>query len=489
MNWCWKLLVVLVLVLGGGWSRTADAAPPNVVWIVIDDMSPHWGCYGERLIETPRIDALASRGLRWEWCFTTAPVCSPCRSALITGCYQTTIGAHHHRSGRGKSQIRLPAGVEPMPVLMRQAGYYTCLGGPLVAGTERLAKSDYNFDWDPRIYDSNDWRGRQPGQPFFMQVQLHGGKHREGAGWSERARARLGSLVNADDVVLPAHYPDDPVLREDWARYLDACRWTDAEVGEVVDRLEREGLLDTTVIFLTTDHGISHARGKQFLYDEGLRVPLIVSGPGIPAGVVRSDLTQLIDLAPTTLGLAGVAIPRWMQGQNLLAAEALPREMVFAARDRCDETVERLRSVRTHQYKYIQNGYPQRPALQPCAYKDGKPIVQRLRELHAAGALTELHERLLFAPVRPREELYDLQADPQELRNLAEDPALAGELGRMRQALADWQRVTGDLGREPEAAEVYEANMKAYLAELPAERRGVVEANIEQMRQWAREGK
>ena len=100
-----------------------------------------------------------------------------------------------------------------------------------------------------------------------------------------------------------------------------------------------------------------------------------------------------------------------------------------------------------------------------------------------------MHERLLFAPVRPREELYDLQADPQELRNLAEDPALAGELGRMRQALADWQRVTGDLGLEPEAAEVYEANMKAYLAELPAERRGVVEANIEQMRQWAREGK
>ena len=485
----WIGLLLAAVAWSAGWVGAVEAAPPNIVWIVIDDMSPHLGCYGERTIETPRIDGLASRGVRFEWCFTTAPVCSPCRSALITGCYQTTLGVHHHRSGREANRLALPEGVEPVPALLRRAGYWTCLGGPLVAGTQRLGKSDYNFEWDPRIYDSNDWAGRGPGQPFFMQVQLHGGKHREGAGWSERVRARLGSLVDAGQVTVPAYYPDDAVLREDWARYLDACRWTDAEVGEVLDRLEREGLLDTTMLVLTTDHGISHARGKQFLYDEGLRVPLIVSGPGMEGGTVRTDLAELIDLAPTTLALAGVAIPAWMQGRNLVAANEPPREMVFAARDRCDETVERLRSVRTHQYKYIQNGYPQRPALQPNAYKDGKPIVQRLRELHAAGELTELHERLLFAPVRPREELYDLRADPQELRNLAEDPAWAGELGRLRQALADWQQATGDRGIEPEAEEVYEGNMRAYLAELPVERRSVVEANIEQMRRWAREGK
>jgi arylsulfatase A-like enzyme len=485
----WIGLLLAVVWGSGAWGGEVVAAPPNIVWIVIDDMSPHFGCYGERTIETPHIDRLASRGVRFESCFTTAPVCSPCRSALITGCYQTTLGAHHHRSGRGENRLRLPEGVEPVPALLKRAGYWTCLGGPLVAGTQRLGKSDYNFEWDPRIYDSNDWAGRAPGQPFFMQVQLHGGKHREGAGWSERVQARLGSLVDAGRVQLPPYYPDDEVLRDDWARYLDACRWTDAEVGEVLDRLEREGLLDSTVILLTTDHGISHARGKQFLYDEGLRVPLIASGPGLDRGTVRTDLTQLIDLAPTTLALAGVAIPSWMQGRDLLAVDGVPLEMVFAARDRCDETVERLRSVRTHQYKYIQNGYPQRPALQPNAYKDGKPIVQRLRELHAAGALSELHERLLFAPVRPREELYDLQADPHELRNLAENPAFAAELGRLRQALADWQQASGDRGVEPESEEVYEGNMRSYLAELPAGRREIVEANIEQMRQWAREGK
>ncbi len=487
MKWIGLLLAVVWGTFA--WGGEVAAASPNIVWIVIDDMSPHFGCYGERTIATPHIDGLASRGVRFESCFTTAPVCSPCRSALITGCYQTTLGAHHHRSGRGENRLRLPEGVEPVPALLKRAGYWTCLGGPLVAGTQRLGKSDYNFEWDPRIYDSNDWAGRAPGQPFFMQVQLHGGKHREGAGWSERVQARLGSLVEAGQVQLPPYYPDDEVLRDDWARYLDACRWTDAEVGEVLDRLEREGLLDSTVILLTTDHGISHARGKQFLYDEGLRVPLIASGPGLDRGTVRTDLTQLIDLAPTTLALAGVAIPSWMQGRDLLAVDGVPLEMVFAARDRCDETVERLRSVRTHQYKYIQNGYPQRPALQPNAYKDGKPIVQRLRELHAAGALSELHERLLFAPVRPREELYDLQADPHELRNLAENPAFAAELGRLRQALADWQQASGDRGVEPESEEVYEGNMRAYLAELPAGRREIVEANIEQMRQWAREGK
>jgi arylsulfatase A-like enzyme len=487
MKWVWSLLAAVFWC--GGWAGAVVAAPPNIVWIVIDDMSPHFGCYGERLIETPNTDGLASRGLRFERCFTTAPVCSPSRSALITGCYQTTIGAQHHRSGRSMAPIRLPAGVEPIPAILRRAGYYTCLGGPLVAGTQRLGKSDYNFEWDPRIYDSNDWAGRAPGQPFFMQVQLHGGKHREGAGWSERVRARLGTLVDPEQVVLPAHYPDDPVLREDWARYLDACRWTDAEVGEVIDRLDREGLLGSTVILMTTDHGISHARGKQFLYEEGLRVPLILSGPGIPSGRVLSDLTQLIDLAPTTLALAGVAIPPWMQGRNLLAENGPPREMVFAARDRCDETVERLRAVRTQRYKYIANGYPQRPALQPNAYKDGKPILQRLRELHAGGALSEQHERLLFAPVRPREELYDLQEDPQELRNRAEDPALAGELDRLRRALAQWQIDSGDQGVAPETDEVYTLNMQAYLAELPAERRATVEANIEQMRRWAHEGK
>jgi len=481
-----SLLIVVGAILA---TAPCHAGRPNIVWIVVDDMSPHFGCYGERLISTPHVDALAAGGVRFENCFTTAPVCSPCRSALITGCYQTTIGAHHHRSGRGERKINLPEGVEPLPAILKRAGYYTCLGGPSVTGTKRLAKSDYNFEWDPSIYDSNDWTGRRPGQPFFMQVQLQGGKLREGAGWKDRAESRLGTLVPPAAVKLPPCYPDDPVLAEDWARYLDACRWTDSEVGEVLDRLQREGLRESTVVMFTTDHGISHARGKQFLYDQGLHVPLVVNGPGIPQGVLRTDLTQLIDLAPTTLALAGLPIPPRIQGTDLFATDRQERSWIFAARDRCDETVDRLRCIRNHRWKYIANGFPGRPHLQPNAYKDAKPILQRLRELQSGGALAELPKRLLFAPSRPPEELYDLQDDPEEVRNLAGEAKYAAELDRFRTLLARWQQESRDLGAVDEPREMYESDMQVYLRDLSPGQRTIVEANIGQMEAWSREGR
>ncbi|MFO0909030.1 MAG: sulfatase-like hydrolase/transferase [Isosphaeraceae bacterium] len=169
--------LALLLASAAGLSAEDPVDRPNIVWIVVDDMSAHFSCYGETLIQTPNVDRLAREGVQFTKAFTTAPVCSPCRSALITGCYQTTIGAHHHRSGRGDIKIQLPKGVVPVPALFQQAGYYTCIGGPLVRG-KNLGKTDYNFEWDPSIYDGNDWAGRKPGQPFFMQVQLHGGKYR-----------------------------------------------------------------------------------------------------------------------------------------------------------------------------------------------------------------------------------------------------------------------------------------------------------------------
>ena len=481
----WGLTLLLAL------AESAQSAPPplNVVWIVVDDMSPHFACYGEPLVDSPNIDRLAREGTRFTQAFTTAPVCSPCRSALITGCYQTSIGAHHHRSGRGVEKIRLPAGVVPVPALFQQSGYHTALGGPLVANTPRLGKSDYNFEWATSIYHGNDWASRKPGQPFFMQVQLHGGKYREGARWEERARARLGTLVDPAAVQLPPYYPADPVLREDWARYLDTCRFTDREVGDVLERLDREGLADSTLVIFTTDHGISHARGKQFLYEEGLRVPLIIRGPGIPAGATRTDLAQLIDLAPTSLALAGLPVPPAMQGQNLFDPQRAPRQQVFAARDRCDETVENLRCIRTPRYKYIRNGYPERPHLQPNGYKDGKPIVARLRELHAAGELPPVVERLLFAETRPAEELYDLSADPHELNNLAGDAEFQELRSELSARLAEWRAESGDRGREPEPDAMYDSDMAVYLQEAPPDRRAILERNIERMREWQRQGR
>jgi arylsulfatase A-like enzyme len=475
-------------------ARAAEETKrPNIVWIVVDDMSANFSCYGEKTIRTPHVDRLAKEGTRFGKAFVTAPVCSPCRSALITGCYQTTIGAHHHRSGRGAEKIHLPEGVVPVPALFKKAGYFTCIGGPNVKG-KALAKTDYNFEWDPAIYDANDWAGRKPGQPFFMQVQLHGGKYRGNGpnpNWQTRVKRELGSNTRPEGVTLPPYYPRDPVILQDWADYLDTCRYTDKEVGDVLARLEKEKLLDETVVVFMTDHGISHARGKQFLFDEGIHVPFVIHGPGVGRGVVRDDLVEHIDLAATSLALAGIDVPKWMQGRNVLAKDYAKRDAVFSARDRCDETMEHIRAVRTGQYKYIRNYLPERPHLQPNRYKDGKAILKSLRELHATKKLDPLAEKLLFAPTRPKEELYDLTADPNEVTNLAGEPKHAGTLEAMRKKLADWEERTGDKGRVPEPTAMYESDMAVYLAGNGKKKGRDTELlrNIELNKKWAKEGK
>jgi len=462
-----------------------------VVWIVVDDMSASFSCYGEKQITTPHVDRLAREGTRFTNAFVTAPVCSTCRSALITGMYQTSIGAHHHRSGRGVEKIHLPNGVVPLPKRFQDAGYYTCIGNGLKPAGPRsnLGKTDYNFEWDPGIYDGADWNGRQPGQPFFMQVQLAGGKLRgdQQAGFAkvaDRARTLFGKATDPAEVHLPPYYPRDPVLLEDWAAYLDSVRLTDHHVGQVLERLEREGILDETVVVFMTDHGISHARGKQFLYNEGTHIPLVVRGPGIPVGV-RTDLVEHIDVAALSLAVAGITIPGSMQARNLFAVDYQPRSAIFAARDRCDETVERLRSVRTDRWLYIRNGYPRRPHLQPNAYKDAKSIVIRLRELHDQGQLNPLAESLLFAPERPAEELYEWTVDRDQVLNLASDLRHQETLAALRTRLNDWIVQTGDQGQQDEPAARFDSDMAVYLRRPNV----VVERNIQQMREWARQGR
>ncbi len=490
------LTVLLLVPLSALDAADVPAKKPNILWFVVDDMSANFSCYGEKAIQTPNVDRLAREGTRFTNAFVTAPVCSPCRSALITGMYQTSIGAHHHRSGRGTLKIHLPQGVIPVPKLFQQAGYYTCIGNGLPAGRGAgakqgkrsgpgLGKTDYNFEWDGAIYDSADWSGRQAGQPFFMQVQLGGGKLRGGTddeakNLLERAKQEFGSSTDPAAVVLPPYYPRDPVLLRDWAAYLDAVRFTDKHVGDVIARLEKEGILDNTLIIFMTDHGISHARGKQFLYDEGTHVPFIVRGPGIAAGQVRADLIEHIDMGPISLAAAGLPIPSVMHGRDVFAKDYAPRTAVFAARDRCDETVERLRSVRTDRFLYIRNFYPQRPHLQPNAYKDGKSIVQALRSLHASGQLDPLTESLLFSPTRPAEELYEWTKDRWQVTNLATDQAHRPMLEQLRARLDQWMIDTHDHG--PESDAMYDSDMAAYVGKGNP----TVEKNIAIMKQWAR---
>jgi arylsulfatase A-like enzyme len=369
-----------------------DARRPNIVWIIPDDMSAHFSCYGETAIETPNVDRLAAEGVQFTNAYVTAPVCSTCRSAFITGMYQTSIGAHHHRSGRGEKKIRLPEQVRLVPSLFQEAGYHTSITGwPVRQG--RLGKTDYNFEWDESVYDGNDWSGREEGQPFFAQIQTQGGKLRgkDAAGWERVAAAAertLGKRTPIEAVTLPPYYPNHPDIVRDWAAYLDSVRMTDVMVGEVLERLEAEGVRDNTLVLFMTDHGISHARGKQFLYDDGIHVPLVISGPGIRPGTARHDVVEHIDIAALSLAAAGIAIPRSMQAKNILGDNYQPRETVFAGRDRCDETVDHMRSVRTKEFKYIRNFLPQRPPLQPCAYKDAKAILIALRQWHSAGSVS-----------------------------------------------------------------------------------------------------
>lgn len=478
---CWALMIAV--------SSLSAAERPNIVWVVIEDMSAHFGCYGEPTIQTPNVDRLAANGVKFTNAYVTAPVCSTCRSALITGMYQTSIGAHHHRSGRGELKITLPSHVKLIPEYFQNAGYWTCnMGSP--SGGQRIGKTDYNFEWDPSVYNGGDWTGRKPGQPFFAQVQLHGGKLRSGKNWRKRVKDKLGSVTDPADVNLPPYYPDDKVIRDDWAAYLDTVRWTDHEVGELIARLKKEQILDETYIFLITDHGISHARGKQFCYQEGMHIPLIVNGPGLEAGTVRDDVVVHIDMAASSMAMASIEIPDYLQSRDLFAEDYEPRDYVVSARDRCDETVDRIRGVTNGRFKYIRNFYPERPYLSPNAYKDGKEILIRLKELEAAGKLNQ-HQMLQMADTRPPEELYDMQNDPWELKNLAGDPYYSDMLDRMRGNLHEWIEETGDLGAKPEG-EMYDSDMAVYLKTIKKrkpERAEIIQRNIDQMKAWKAAGK
>ena len=480
------LLTLFVVIT----ACSVEQAPPNILWIMVEDQSDHYGPYGETLAKTPNVDRLAAEGVKFTQAFVTAPVCSAARSALITGMYQTSINAHHHRGFRGEFKNELPPEVTPIPTLLKQAGYFVTNGRLTAPGSDELGvgKTDYNFVYADDLYDGGDWAEREPGQPFFAQVQLRGGKFRNQQTLEPREGVHTNG-INPADVTLPPYYPDDPVLRKDWAQYLESIEHVDWEVGRLMKRLENEGVADNTVVFFFTDHGVSHARGKQFLYEEGIKIPLIVRARGrISAGSVRDDLVAHIDITATTLDLAGVGIPESMEGRPLFGPSAQPRSYVVSARDRCDETVEHMRSVRTDRYKYIHNYLPERPHLQANRYKDNKAIIKTIRELHAAGKLNPDQERLFTVP-RPAEELYDLDSDPHELTNLAAEPAHEEALNLLRKHLDDWIQTTNDQGQTPEPEKVYDAEMAVYLNSRPGPQRDILVKNIQTMKTWAAAGK
>ena len=446
-------------------SQAAPAAParPNILWISTEDISPDLGAYGDEYAVTPTLDQLAREGVRYTNAFSVAPVCAPSRSSIISAMYPTTIGSMHMRS-----KAVPPAGVKAFTEYLRAAGYY-CTNN---------SKTDYNFEAPPShrppdtVWDESSnqahWRNRpDPNQPFFAVFNIlttHESQIRVDEAQFAKITAGLtpGMRHDATRAHLPPYYPDTPIVRTDWARYYDLVSAMDGQVKAILKQLEDDGLADRTVVFFWGDHGRGLPRGKRFIYDSGIKVPLLVRWPGtIAPGSVVDDLVSLMDLGPTVLNVAGVPVPTYMQGRAFLGpGKPAPRQYVFAHRDRMDEAYDMMRAVRDRQYKYIRNFNPGRPYAQYIDYMEQMPTMREWRRLYKDhmnalgpdyGKALNSVQLLFFSPEKPAEELYDVVQDPYEVRNLAGSAAHQAVLTRMRQALNDWQKETADLGSVPEA--------------------------------------
>ncbi|MEN8253830.1 MAG: sulfatase [Verrucomicrobiota bacterium] len=402
---------------------------PNIVWMMLEDWSTDLSCHGTKGIHTPVCDTLAAEGIRYENAFCTAPVCSPSRSAMMTGFHQNYIGAHQHRT-KNRKKKPLPHGIKPLPVLLKEAGYHTCL--------MNNTKTDCNFKVDLG-FEGKDWSGRADGQPFFAQITFDG-THRK---WKRDTKRP----IDPDDVEIPPYYADTPFVRRDWANGLEQMQICDREVGEILRRLDDEGLADNTLVFLIGDNGRCHFRGKQFLYDPGLHVPLIVRWPGeVKPGQVRDELVQTIDITATILKVAGIEPPHPLHGKDLFGEEIKQREYVFAARDKMDDTHDAMRMVRSKKYKLIHNLMPERPWLQFNAYKESRyPALAEMSVFHLQGKLDPVQDAF-FAKSKPEFELYDLEKDPHETQNLADDPKLAETKAKLLAELNRWRKSIDDQG-------------------------------------------
>lgn len=446
-----RKITLALLVSGLVW--TAAAAPkPNVLWLIAEDLGPQLGCDGTKEVWTPNLDRLAAEGVRYTRCYS-GMVCSPSRSSFMTGMYSTTIGAHQHRTINKKP---LPEGVRVLTDWMRDASYFTANVRelPPACGFKGTGKTDWNFLYQGKPFDSAKWDDLKSHQPFFAQINFQ-----------ETHRAyHAPKKADPARVEIPPYYPDHPITRADWAAYLDDITELDRKVGLALEQLKTDGLADNTIVVFFGDNGQSHVRGKQFCYEEGLHVPLIIRWPkSLPApvnfkpGSLDHRFLEAIDFAPTMLDIAGASKPPKMQGRIFLGDRTEPaREFAFGARDRCDETAMRIRTVRDEHYRYIRNFTPEVPFLATNAYKEKQyPVWNLLKELHAQGKLTPAQE-FLCQPRMPDEELYDLQADPWEIRNLANStkPADQAELKKLRAVLEKWVVDTDDQGRFPEARSI-----------------------------------
>ncbi len=412
---------------------------PNILWIVSEDNSPFIGAYGDSFATTPNLDKLASQGILYENAFATSPVCAPARSTLITGMYSNSLGTENMRS-----EYPIPGFVRFFPKYLREAGYYT----------SNNSKKDYNTVDQKEAWDESSktatYRNRDEGQPFFSVFNL-------GVSHESSIHKPMDSLFHdPDKVPIPPYHPRTAEMKHDWAQYYDKVQLMDEQVGNLLQELEDSGLADDTIVFYYSDHGGVLGRSKRYMYESGLRVPLIIRFPKkyahlAPdhAGTKTDRIVSFVDFAPTVLSLSDIEIPEYMQGRAFLGKQqADPSQYAFANRGRMDERRDLIRSVRDKKYRYIRNYMPHKIYAQHLEYLWRAPSMRSWEAEFKKGNLNKVQSR--FFGTKPAEELYDVTTDPHNIDNLAGQKEYRDVLTRMRKANEAWLLEIKDVGFVPE---------------------------------------
>ncbi len=452
-------ILVALLVACVGLQAAERSSQPNVLWITAEDMSPVLGCYGDEFATTPNIDRLAKESVRYAKAFASAPVCSPSRSCLITGCYPTSLSTQQMRSG-----FAIPNSMRGFPAMLRSRGYYTT----------NNVKTDYNTgnyadiikaSWNESSATAH-WRKRPDKvQPFFSVFNLMTSHQSRSMVWAyarfkEEVQSTLspGDIHDPDKVPVPPYYPDTPLIRRELARFYDCVTAMDLQVGMILKQLEEDSLAENTIVFFYSDHGSGMPRHKRALLESGMHVPLLIHfpekwqhlAPGKP-GSTTDRLVSFVDFAPTLLNLLGLPIPEPMQGKPFLGPKSeSPRRYVYGHRDRVDEVRDLARSVRDGRYLYIRNYMPHLGYNQPTAWPDNGEIRHEFYRLAKRETMT-VAQWHFAGPSRPVEELYDCQVDPQNLKNLVRSKKHRNILRRMQAEHTQHITETADLGFLPES--------------------------------------
>lgn len=428
-----------------------DNVKPNILFILSEDMSIDLECYGMAAVKTPILNKLAATGIQYMNAYGNNSICSPSRSNMMTGVHQNIINAQHHRSNR---KIPLATPYKPITSYLRKAGYTCIIGNNIAKGGNQ--KIDVNFKhkaigkWDGKTnFGLFDKKGEftKEDQPFFSQVTL-AVTHR--GDWWNSISNKSKHKVNPADVVLPPHYADTPVIRKDWAKYLDQVEYMDNEVGLLLADLEKKGMRDNTIIIFIGDNGRCNIRGKGYLYEPALHLPLIVNWPAkITGGKKDKRLVASVDVAATILEAAGIELPDYMTAKSILEEDTDHRDYIYSARDLWDEILEQSRAITTKKYRYIKNNITNQSHDAHQAYLEfHRPAVHIMRDLNKKEELTALQQHF-FKENKEKEELYDFINDPFETKNLINDPNYQAIANQMRAHYNDWNSKNHDYGLDP----------------------------------------